>query len=66
MAFLVRKTEHNGSKKGRGFWGRKAEAKHQSCRVRRRNAVEEISIGLADCCVPEGKAYEKAVQEQDS
>jgi hypothetical protein len=66
MAFRVRKTEHNGPKKGRGFWGRKAEAKYQSSRVRRHLAVEEINVSLADHCGPRGEVHEKAVQEQDS
>jgi hypothetical protein len=36
MAFKVRKTEHCGPKRGRGHWGTKAEAKHESSRKRRR------------------------------
>lgn len=44
MAYRVNKTEHSGPKKGRSFWGTKAEAKHQSSRVRRNHAAEEIGI----------------------
>ena len=36
MAFKVRKTEHAGPKRGKGHWGRKVEAKHESSRKRRR------------------------------
>ncbi len=36
MANAARKTEHSGPKKGRGaYYGRKANAKHQSKRKRR-------------------------------
>ena len=66
MAYRVNKTEHSGPKKGRSFWGRKAEAKHQSSRVPRKHAAEEISIGLADDSGPVCKVHEKAVQEQSS
>lgn len=48
MAYRVNKTEHSGPKKRRSFWGKKSEAKHQSSRVRRKHAAEEIGIGLAD------------------
>lgn len=37
MAWGRIKTEHSGAKRGKGFWGRKAEAKQASRRVRRRN-----------------------------
>lgn len=37
MAFGRIKTEHGGAKRGRGFWGHKAEAKHASRRIRRRH-----------------------------
>lgn len=60
MAFRVRKAEHNGPKKGHGFWGRKAEAKHQSSHVRRRRAAEEISVSLTGRSEPGGEAHEKA------
>jgi hypothetical protein len=66
MAFRVRKTEHTGPKKGHGFWGRKAEAKHQSSRVRRRLAVAEINEDSADNYGPSEESHEKAIQEQDS
>lgn len=42
MSFEVKKTEHSGAKHGKGFWGRKADAKHQSSRTRRKNAAGEI------------------------
>ncbi len=36
MGYEAKKTEHSGSKKGRGaFWGRKADAKKQSNHKRR-------------------------------
>lgn len=66
MAYRVNKTEHSGPKEGRSFWGRKAEAKHQSSRVRRKHDAEEINIGLADDSRLEGKVHEKTVQEQGS
>lgn len=37
MAWGRIKTEHSGPKRGRGYHGRKAEAKAASKRVRRRN-----------------------------
>lgn len=46
MAFACSKTEHNGPKRGQGFWGRKAEAEHQSSRTRRRNSRQEIAQAL--------------------
>jgi hypothetical protein len=63
MAYRVNKTEHSGAKKGRSFWGRKAEAKHQSSRVRRKHAAEEIRISLAGGSGSESKAHEKTAQE---
>ena len=48
MAYKVRKTEHGGAKKDAGFWGKKAEAKHESSRVRRKQAVKEIQSGLKE------------------
>ena len=42
MAYQVKQTEHSGAKKGQGFWGRKAEAKHESSRIRRRNNAKII------------------------
>jgi hypothetical protein len=35
MAWGTPKTEHSGPKRGKGFWGRKAEAKQVSRRARR-------------------------------
>jgi hypothetical protein len=49
MAYRVRKTEHSGAKRGAGFWGSKAEAKHQSSRARRMQASKEISAELHEC-----------------
>lgn len=48
MAFRLKKTEHDGPKKGRGFWGRKVEAKHQSSRVRRTLGNREIRQHLGE------------------
>jgi hypothetical protein len=40
MAYHAGKTEHSRAKKGRGaFWGRKADAKKGSNRVRRRKEI---------------------------
>lgn len=63
MAYRVNKTEHSGAKKGRSFWGRKAEAKHQSSRVRRKHAAEEIRANLSVDSEIEGKIREKAAEE---
>jgi len=35
MAWGRTKTEHSGPKKGKGYWGRKAEAKQASKQARR-------------------------------
>jgi len=49
MAGNARKTEHTGSKKGRGaYWGRKADAKRESNRARREVAKRAVRQGLAD------------------
>jgi len=49
MAGRARKTEHAGPKKGRGaYWGRKADAKRESNKVRRENAKRVVRQGLAD------------------
>jgi len=48
MGFEVKKTEHSGAKHGKGFWGRKADAKHQSSRTRRKNATQEIGKAVGD------------------
>ena len=43
MAYEVKKTEHNGPKKGRGaYWGHKADAKKESNRKRRINDKKSI------------------------
>lgn len=50
MGYSVTKTEHGGSKKGRGsYYGHKAIAKHESSRVRRRRA--KIEAAKARLCV---------------
>ena len=41
MANEVKKTEHNGAKHGKGFWGRKADAKKQSNKARREQLKKE-------------------------
>jgi hypothetical protein len=47
MAGNARKTEHAGSKKGRGaYWGRKADAKRESNRARREVAKHAVRQGL--------------------
>ncbi len=44
MAHGAKKVEHSGPKKGRGaYYGRKAAAKHESSKVRREQAREEVS-----------------------
>ena len=35
------KTEHGGAKKGRGFWGRRKEAKQVSKKVRRDRGAKQ-------------------------
>jgi hypothetical protein len=45
MAWGRTKTEHTGPKRGKGYWGRKAEAK-QASRVARRG--EDRRIAAAD------------------
>jgi hypothetical protein len=43
------KAEHSGPKRGRGYWGRKAEAKQASKRARRRQDRREAqSIERSD------------------
>jgi len=39
------KTEHSGPKRGRGYWGRKAEAKEASKRSRRREDRNVSKLG---------------------
>ncbi|MCF6208272.1 MAG: hypothetical protein L3J61_02640 [Ghiorsea sp.] len=41
MANEVKKTEQNGAKHGKGFWGKKADAKKQSSKTRRENLKKE-------------------------
>jgi hypothetical protein len=49
MAGRAKKTEHAGPKKGSGaYWGRKADAKCESNRVRRENAKRAVRQGLTD------------------
>jgi len=48
MSFEVKKTEHSGAKHGKGFWGRKADAKHQSSRARRKHTAGEIGKAVAE------------------
>ena len=48
MAYKVRKIEKAGAKHGEGAqWGTKKEAKHESSRIRRRNARIEVTQQLA-------------------
>lgn len=47
MAYAALKTEHSGSKKGRGaYWGRKADAKKESKKLRRLNSRIIIRKGV--------------------
>lgn len=49
MAGNAKKTEHSGPKKGRGaYWGRKADAKRESNKVRRDNAKQAVRRGYVD------------------
>ena len=49
MAGRAKKTEHAGPKKGSGaYWGRKADAKRESNRVRRENAKRAVRQSRAD------------------
>jgi hypothetical protein len=48
MAYKAKKTEHSGSKKGRGaYHGRKRDAKQESTRTRRR-AVQKLEKADSD------------------
>jgi hypothetical protein len=40
--FAITKTEHNGAKRGKGFWGTKREAKTGSRKARRANDKKAI------------------------
>jgi hypothetical protein len=46
MAYKVRKPDHNGAKNGGGHWGKRAEAKKESSRVRRQIAKKETAVEL--------------------
>lgn len=49
MAGRAHKSEHAGPKKGSGaYWGRKADAKRESNKVRRENARLAIRQSLTD------------------
>ena len=48
MANEVKKTEHNGAKHGNGFWGKKADAKKQSKKLRRCNDKQDVQQGLSN------------------
>lgn len=49
MAGNAKKTEHAGPQKGRGaYWGHKADAKHESNKVRRENAKRAVRQSLTD------------------
>ena len=57
MAGKARKTEHAGSKKGRGaYWGRKADAKCESNQARREVAKRAVREDLADSMRHDGAA----------
>ncbi len=58
MGFEVKKTEHGGPKHGHGFWGRKADAKRQSSRTRRRLQAQEIRRAVAEPSVPNSERWE--------
>ena len=46
MAYAASKTEHSGSKKGRGaYWGHKVNAKKESKKLRRLNSKTIIRKG---------------------
>ena len=43
MGYQAKETEHAGPKRGNGaYWGPKRQAKHESNKIRRRNAQREI------------------------
>jgi hypothetical protein len=49
MAYKAKKTEHSGSKKGRGaYYGRKRAAKRESARTRRRTTRKLMHVEPAD------------------
>jgi len=43
MSYKVKKTEHNGAKHAKGFWGTKKEAKVRSKKTRRQNDKAEVT-----------------------
>lgn len=52
MAGRAKKSEHAGPKKGHGaYWGRKADAKRESNRLRRENAKRAVRQGMTDLSV---------------
>ena len=60
MAGRAKKAEHAGAKNGRGaYWGRKADAKCESNRVRRENAKRAVRQNLADS---EGEIEDRTLQ----
>jgi hypothetical protein len=49
MAHGAKKTEHSGAKKGAGaYYGRKAAAKHESSRTRRKQAKAQVKQGTKE------------------
>lgn len=51
MAYKVKKTEHAGPKNGGGYWGLRADAKHESSRARR---IADRSIVEAETALDDG------------
>lgn len=48
MGHRAKKAEHSGPKKGRGaYYGRKADAKHESSKARRKQAEKDLVSELA-------------------
>jgi hypothetical protein len=52
------RTEHAGAKRGKGFWGRKAEAKKVSRKGRRKAGKKEAKSGLVDYSERSKKGWE--------
>ncbi len=48
MAYEIKKTEHTGAKQGKGFWGKKADAKKQSKKLRRSNDKQDTQQALSN------------------
>jgi hypothetical protein len=61
MGNKVRKAEHAGPKNGGGHWGKRADAKKQSNRVRREQAKKDVAASPE----PDGRA-ESAVWGEGS